>query len=274
MDTKTRSKVLAELVGIRNRSPMQADFVGTALRIEELLAPKPEICLPSEEDSGLLCGSCVYQITPCHAEPYSPACKSYKPYEDKEEKAKKEADVVTDRLARARAWCERNLSKTSTALVVQPVVNCELCLCYKSVCMPNTDDGEPRCGTFVAYSPSTAKIAEGTDIAKWGIEQCQAHYKGGGVISKRECPECWKSLSSTFKEKEPVSPDWLGGEFKLFNMCGRPVAIRRVGNYDLTIDEKCGECGQPVKYRVYEITPHLRPEDNVWSWCGQPCGHG
>ncbi len=30
----------------------------------------------------------------------------------------------------------------------------------------------------------------------WGIEQCQEHYKGGGVISRRECPKCWLSLKS------------------------------------------------------------------------------
>ena len=31
-------------------------------------------------------------------------------------------------------------------------------------------------------------------VVGWGIEQCRRHYKGGGVISKRECPECWKVL--------------------------------------------------------------------------------
>jgi len=31
-------------------------------------------------------------------------------------------------------------------------------------------------------------------VKEWGIEQCQKHYKGGGVISRRECPLCWKEL--------------------------------------------------------------------------------
>ena len=38
-------------------------------------------------------------------------------------------------------------------------------------------------------------------VGEWGIEQCQEHYKGGGVISKRECPECWKSLNQSGSEK-------------------------------------------------------------------------
>lgn len=31
-------------------------------------------------------------------------------------------------------------------------------------------------------------------FAEWGIEPCQEHYRGGGVISRRECPLCWQSL--------------------------------------------------------------------------------
>ena len=31
-------------------------------------------------------------------------------------------------------------------------------------------------------------------VAEWGIEPCQEHYEGGGVISQRECPLCWQSL--------------------------------------------------------------------------------
>ncbi len=38
-------------------------------------------------------------------------------------------------------------------------------------------------------------------LIQWGIEQCQEHYKGGGVISRRECPECWKSLKAEGRQE-------------------------------------------------------------------------
>ena len=36
------------------------------------------------------------------------------------------------------------------------------------------------------------------EIVAWGIEQCQEHYRGGGIISRRECPLCWQSLRTEF----------------------------------------------------------------------------
>ncbi|KKL98678.1 hypothetical protein LCGC14_1822040 [marine sediment metagenome] len=47
--------------------------------------------------------------------------------------------------------------------------------------------------TIIKDAECEARIAS---LIQWGIEQCQEHYKGGGVISKRECPECWKSLKA------------------------------------------------------------------------------
>jgi len=41
----------------------------------------------------------------------------------------------------------------------------------------------------IAQAKETCK-----EIGEWGIEICNEHYKGGGVISRRECPECWKAL--------------------------------------------------------------------------------
>jgi len=31
-------------------------------------------------------------------------------------------------------------------------------------------------------------------VQEWGIEPCHEHYRGGGVISQRECPLCWQTL--------------------------------------------------------------------------------
>ena len=39
------------------------------------------------------------------------------------------------------------------------------------------------------------------EILRWGIEQCQEHYTGGGVCSRRECPECWKALAQKYGVK-------------------------------------------------------------------------
>ena len=38
-------------------------------------------------------------------------------------------------------------------------------------------------------------------LIKWGMEVCNEHYRGGGVFTRRECPECWKSLAKYSKEK-------------------------------------------------------------------------
>jgi len=32
------------------------------------------------------------------------------------------------------------------------------------------------------------------EVVEWGILPCNEHYKGGGLFTRRECPECWKKL--------------------------------------------------------------------------------
>jgi len=32
------------------------------------------------------------------------------------------------------------------------------------------------------------------EVEEWGIQPCFDHRKGGGLFTKRECPECWKQL--------------------------------------------------------------------------------
>ena len=52
-------------------------------------------------------------------------------------------------------------------------------------------------GHWEDIAPIIARKAEREmkrQIMDWGVEQCQEHYTGGGVCSKRECPKCWQEL--------------------------------------------------------------------------------
>uniref|UniRef100_A0A6H1Z6Q8 Uncharacterized protein n=1 Tax=viral metagenome TaxID=1070528 RepID=A0A6H1Z6Q8_9ZZZZ len=42
-----------------------------------------------------------------------------------------------------------------------------------------------------------AKKDERERIQKWGIRPCFEHGSGSGVFTRRECPECWKSLGES-----------------------------------------------------------------------------
>jgi hypothetical protein len=67
-----------------------------------------------------------------------------------------------------------------------------------------TNDGVrfkfPRtCGVIQDAMEKVAEAQLANDkkqLYLWGIASCFEHSKGGGVLTKRECPECWKSLNS------------------------------------------------------------------------------
>lgn len=44
--------------------------------------------------------------------------------------------------------------------------------------------------------------AQAKKMLEWGIEPCLKHTTGGGVFTRRECPQCWQQLRKEIENRE------------------------------------------------------------------------
>ncbi len=65
----------------------------------------------------------------------------------------------------------------------------------KEILLAQGLSGNYECWSYDYLLAQAAQLDAIRQVREWGIEQCQEHYTGGGVCSKRECPECWQSLN-------------------------------------------------------------------------------